>query len=229
MSAGFIDIYCERTTAAIWDEPLNAVSNVAFLIAAFAAFWAVQRRGRPDWIELALITLAAMIGVGSFLFHIFPFPWAELSDVIPIWTFVAGFVLATIYRNTGQDIPRTLRIAGIAAVITGAVFWLTSDDVTSNVDNHVGPLNGSLQYAPALAALVIFALLTQVRRHPARHMVTGAACAFLAALSFRSADIALCPAWPTGTHFLWHSLNGVVVGLMLFALIRHMPPKRRGV
>ena len=29
-----VDIYCERTTDALWAEPLNAISNVAFLIAA---------------------------------------------------------------------------------------------------------------------------------------------------------------------------------------------------
>ena len=38
----YIDIYCERTAPGFWDEPLNAVSNAAFLIAAIAA--AARRR-----------------------------------------------------------------------------------------------------------------------------------------------------------------------------------------
>ena len=33
-----VDHYCERIGAGLWSEPLNAVSNGAFLIAAAAAF-----------------------------------------------------------------------------------------------------------------------------------------------------------------------------------------------
>ena len=32
-----IDIYCERTAPGFWDEPFNALTNAAFLIAAAAA------------------------------------------------------------------------------------------------------------------------------------------------------------------------------------------------
>jgi hypothetical protein len=32
-----IDLYCERVSPSFWAEPVNAVSNLAFLIAAIAA------------------------------------------------------------------------------------------------------------------------------------------------------------------------------------------------
>src|SRR5215472_14839153 len=41
-----VDIYCERTTAAWNAEPLNAISNFAFFIAAWAV-WRLQKQ-RPN-------------------------------------------------------------------------------------------------------------------------------------------------------------------------------------
>jgi hypothetical protein len=36
-------------------------------------------------------------------------------------------------------------------------------------------------------------------------------------LVFRSIDMAVCDAMPLGTHFLWHSLNGLALYLLLRA------------
>ena len=33
-----IDLYCERLSPGIWAEPINALTNLAFLVAAFAAW-----------------------------------------------------------------------------------------------------------------------------------------------------------------------------------------------
>jgi hypothetical protein len=43
----FVDNYCERTGAGFWAEPLNAISNASFLVAAALAFRLWRRRGRP--------------------------------------------------------------------------------------------------------------------------------------------------------------------------------------
>ena len=64
-----IDLYCERVTPAFWAEPLNALSNIAFLIAAYAAFDLWRRLGKNDPVILALIMVVAVVGVGSFAFH----------------------------------------------------------------------------------------------------------------------------------------------------------------
>ena len=62
-----IDMYCERTSGA-WDaEPLNAVSNAAFFIAAWAA-WRLQER-HPNaafgGAIRALCIIIAVVGAGS--------------------------------------------------------------------------------------------------------------------------------------------------------------------
>ena len=49
-------------------------------------------------------------------------------------------------------------------------------------------------------------------------MLFLAAGVFTLSVAFRTVDIAVCAAFPLGTHFLWHSLNGVVLYLLLRAL-----------
>lgn len=224
----FIDLYCERTAPGFWNEPLNAISNGAFLLAAAWGWADARRHGGPGLAEAALITLAALIGVGSFLFHTFATGWAELADVVPIWTFVVSYVLVIIFRMSGGRFAQTGRIAGIVLVITAAVFWFTGDDVTTEAGPvAVGPFNGSLQYLPALLALVVFAVLAWWQRHPARRWIAAAAVIFLVSLGFRTIDPAICATVPVGSHFLWHILNGVMIGILLSAVIRHMPPVER--
>ena len=229
LGVDFIDLYCERTAPGFWNEPVNALSNLGFLIAAVIAWQASRKRegAAPDVLEVSLFVLAAFIGVGSFLFHTFANSRAELADVIPIWSFVALYVLVVIYRSTGEDVKRTARIAAIAILITGTVFWFTSGDVVTDGHGHdhgPDPLNGSLQYLPALVALIAFSVITAVRRHRARWMILAATLTFALSLAMRTIDHSVCDLTGIGTHFIWHILNAVMVGTLLVALVREYPP-----
>ncbi len=214
-----IDLYCERVGPAFWAEPLNAVSNLAFVIAALL----VWRLGQTDWVTMGLIVLGGANGVGSFLFHTFAQSWAELADVVPIWSFVALYVLVVIYRYTGGNALKIFRILGIVGICVLGAVWLTGNDITTEVDAAPVVLNGSLQYVPAVIALGIFAVLTQVRGHPARHLVAAAAGVFVLSLVFRTVDLAICDVFPMGSHFMWHLLNSTMVGLLLTVLVLHVP------
>ena len=41
-----IDLYCERTTALLWAEPVNALSNLGFLLAAWLLLSGMDARTR---------------------------------------------------------------------------------------------------------------------------------------------------------------------------------------
>ena len=41
-------------------------------------------------------------------------------------------------------------------------------------------------------------------------------------IALRSLDEMLCPIYPTGTHYLWHLLNGALLGWMIEVYRRHM-------
>ncbi len=217
-----VDIYCERLDASFWAEPLNAVSNLAFIL---AALWGAVEAHKRDVTQPAiwvLIILAFCIGVGSFLFHTFATAWSGFADTVPIWTFVACYTLVSIALIGGAP-PRRIAIFAVVAIAVVTVVWLAND--SPDTDNYgLRPrsrFNGSEQYLPAVVAMLIFTAITQIRRHPIRWWFLGATLTFLLSLTLRTFDMALCDVWPYGTHVFWHLLNGTMIALLLQALIRH--------
>ena len=48
MEKSYIDIYCERVGPEFWSEPVNAVTNGAFIIAGIVALVLAMRARRLD-------------------------------------------------------------------------------------------------------------------------------------------------------------------------------------
>jgi hypothetical protein len=220
-----IDLYCERTAIGLLNEPFNAVSNIAFLIVAILAWRKLGVRAYGDYCEKGVIILAGMIGIGSLLFHTFATNWAAQADIIPIWMFVGSYILLIIYRLSGQNGWKALAAALIISAVMLSLHALTSDSLGTGVNTNPLIFNGSLQYLPALAALIAFSMLAHLSSHAMRHQLLVASALFLASLGFRSIDIATCDATlGTGTHFLWHLFNALVIRTLLQALIDKLPP-----
>ncbi|SDH25260.1 ceramidase domain-containing protein [Roseospirillum parvum] len=218
-----VDIYCERLDPGFWAEPVNALTNLAFLVAAGVALGRARRHDAADPVTLALIGLVALVGVGSFLFHTVATRWAGLADVIPIGLFILLYLVAALRRFVG------LGWLGVGAAVIGggaAIAGLMSL-IPQPPPGQPPLLNGSLSYAPALLALLAVTATLAVKRHPAARALALAAGVFVASLTFRSIDAAVCPNLPLGTHFLWHILNGTLLFLLLNALIRHGRPTPR--
>lgn len=223
-----VNIYCERADATFWAEPINALTNLSFILAALFAARTMRRLDCRGLDLTLLIALAAMIGIGSFLFHTFATRWSALADVIPIWTFVVLIVLSGLVRVGG--IAPWRAVAGFAAVVLTLIgaFWLfggAGGGEAATAEPRRPPLNGSLAYAPAWLAMVGFALLTTWQKHPVAGWVVAATLTFTLSLVFRTVDLMLCDAFPLGTHFMWHILNGVMIWLLLEALLRAPPRK----
>jgi hypothetical protein len=220
-----LDVYCERAgTAGLWAEPLNAITNLAFVVAALllAARYGGRliERGPARTLDLLLlIGLLGAIGIGSGLWHTLPRSWTLLADVLPITLLINLFLLSFGRRVLALGWWELAGLwAGYQAAAFGAVVAL-------------GPeaLNGSAGYLPALAFLGLFWLWLRARRHPMALSTAAAALLFAVSLTLRTEDLALCPALPIGTHFLWHLLNALLLYLLLDALIRHgMPREERG-
>jgi hypothetical protein len=210
-----VDIYCERLDNTFWAEPINAVSNLSFIAAALWAIVEGRKRG-ADWVVWLLTGMAALVGVGSFLFHTFANTWSEYADTIPIWSFVAAFVFVAMQRIGGVKPGKIGAIAlGVAAIVV-VVMLATGEG------EDAGPslLNGSEQYAPALIALLVFSALSKRRGNPMWPWIWATTGVFCLSLVFRTIDMAVCSAFPIGSHFMWHVLNGLMVGLLLQLLLR---------
>src|SRR5688500_9904442 len=110
--------YCERLDDGFWAEPFNAASNLAFVVAALAAWMLWRRHGRDDLPVLGLIGIVLLIGIGSFLFHTMPAPWSARADVIPIQFFAFGYFALAMRRFLG--------LGAIAAAAATAAFVIAS-------------------------------------------------------------------------------------------------------
>lgn len=218
-----VDLYCERVDLAFWGEPFNAISNLAFLLAAASAIAERRRRGLTDWPTLLLCLIAFTVGLGSFLFHTFANRWAELADIVPIWTFVTVYLVVCIMRLRRRQASARRVGMLVALALAAPALWILSSQATPAPAGLHDPFNGSLQYAPAVAALAGFALMLSRRRHSVASWIWAATAAFAVALVFRTVDLRLCTALATGTHFIWHLLDGLTVGLLLQAMLRLAP------
>jgi len=204
-----IDAYCERLGPAYWAEPINAVTNAAFLIAA-AVMWG-RSRGLP--VARLLCAILAVIGVGSFLFHTHATAWAAMADTLPIAVFILVYLFAT-----NRDIVRW----PLWAALLGTIAFFPYAALATPVFDALPFFTISSFYwsVPLLIAAYAMALR---RRHPAtaRGLAIGAGI-LTVSLAFRSADEPLCAHIPTGTHFMWHVLNGLMLGWMIEVYRRHL-------
>jgi hypothetical protein len=210
-----IDIYCERTGPGLLAEPVNAITNLAFLLAALACWRLAGRQGVMSADIRLLIALMAAIGIGSGLFHTFATGWSQLLDILPILLFQVAYLWIYDRRIIGM---------GTGWLVTSVVLL-----VGSSLYGRQFPelLNGSLIYAPALVMLI--SLGTYHYRHAAIQpaLLLQATGVFLLSLSMRTVDEAVCAHLPLGTHFLWHLLNGLLVYLIVRGLLLNLPVSSR--
>lgn len=205
--------YCERLSGAFWAEPLNAVSNAAFLLAALAAWLLLCQQGRRDWPAESLTMLVAIIGVGSFLFHTMPQRWTLLADVVPIQLFALCYF--------GLALNRFLRLSPLMAALGALLFLAACFGLASGLAPLLSAgMRGSAGYAGFLIGLFGVALATRLRGDAVTGTrIAAAGLVFAASLSFRSLDSVFCGAIPYGLHWGWHLLNGLLLYLLLRAAI----------
>lgn len=252
-----VDGYCERIAPGFWDEPLNAVTNLSFIIAALILWRLAKREGtalRPSFlIPTALLFLT---GVGSFLFHTFANGWTGIADVAALALCLLATICFTAYRFLGMGpfvllittgfggyhlhylahrgggaadpISLGLWLLGLCLLVTviftarrslgmgwlSALIWPAAMIGGAVLFGRLAPIPGSFYFVPLAAGIGISALLL-IRGHPAWRWVAAAVIVFLPSFFFRTIDGAVCESFPYGTHFLWHILNGVVLGLAI--------------
>jgi hypothetical protein len=210
-----IDGYCERTDPSYWAEPVNAVTNAAFLIAAWIMWRRVRGQGLP--LAVALVVILAAIGVGSYLFHTYAQAWAALADTLPIVLFILLYVFAATRDFLGMGtwiaLGVTVLFVPYAAALTMLFELLPFFEVSSF-------------YWPVPVLIVVYALLLAFRQPATARGLGIGAVVLVVSLVFRSLDETVCAAVPVGTHFMWHILNAIMLGWMIEVYRRHMRPGR---
>lgn len=210
---GKIFIYCERgQDPGFWAEPLNAVTNGAFIIAGLACLQLWRTRGERSVLTLGLCLLTLAIGVGSFLFHTVAERWAAIADTAPIGLFMLLAVYVTARRFFQAPIWASWLSVALFIGLMVAAFRI--------------PTGFSAGYLPALLVLLgSGAALLAIGRRPG-DAILAAGLIFAASLTFRILDLPYCatlslPGAPVGSHFLWHLLNAATLYLVTRSAIMH--------
>ena len=175
-----IDLYCERTDPSFWAEPVNALTNIAFLIAAYAAYrlWRRDAPGDPN-VRLSAASSAltpSLLGLGLVV--------GVLSGFFGIgggFLIVPGLMLATgmpILNAVGSSLLGVTAFGAATALnyaISGLVDWSLA--ILFIVGGIVGGLAG-VRTARVLArqrrafnvlfACVVFAVAAYMLLGPSR-------------------------------------------------------------
>jgi hypothetical protein len=204
-----VDLYCERLTRGLFAEPLNGLSNLAFL---GASAWLLLRpeAGSGPWYARVLAAQIFLIGLASLSFHLFATSGTEILDVLFIGLFIYCFV-GCYFRHffswpwwcAALALPG---FAGFSQLI--------------EMPFPAGALNGSVDYLPPLGALLLMALSLFAARRPGAGKLAAAALVFPVSLALRTMDRAWCLSLPIGTHWLWHCLNALTLTLVVLSLDR---------
>lgn len=210
---GKVFIYCERgLDPGFWAEPLNAVTNGAFILAGLACLWLWSSRPERSMLTLGLCLLMLAIGLGSFLFHTVAERWAGIADTAPIGLYMLLAVYVTARRFFTLPIWASWLGVALFVGLMAAAFQIRGGFSTG--------------YLPALLVLLgSGAVLLAMGRRPG-DAVLAAGLIFAASLTFRTLDGPYCEALslagePIGSHFLWHPLNAATLYLVTRSAIVH--------
>ena len=192
--------YCETLTGYVLSQPLNAISNVAFLIAAWFAYKCLQDRGAKRLYVLPI--LLAFVGISSAWWHITDSHLGDILDTFSIVVFASVAVIILLTRISKSKPAIALSFVALLSLV------FTTERSTA--------LNGSLPYVVLLVGLAIAGSI-YIRKFPeAKVWLYSSLVTFFVAIVVRSTDIFLCPSIPFGTHFLWH----ILVAALGYQLIR---------
>ena len=204
-----IDIYCERLDIGIWAEPINAVTNIAFILAAIIMWLRCKNLVEGKILSFLLFS----IGCGSFLFHTYAQTWAALLDVTAILIFILTYIFVANRRFLVWS-----KMVSLIGVILFFPYQLLLVSILSNIQFF----GSSVQYIPVAILIFIYSgLLRKSEPNLSRGLFIGAAILSLSIIS-RTVDEPLCSILSVGTHFVWHILNAIMLSWMIEILRRHM-------
>lgn len=213
----YVDLYCERLAPGLFGEPLNLLSNLAFLCASGLLLWLLAGQNRPVPFSVRLLPLLlGVVGLASAAFHGFATEATSAADSLAILVFILVAVVNLVHWMWG--VP--WRWAWLAApAYLGLSYAIGAAAVA--IGGERAALGG---YLPALVGLLLFGLAarftTPAHVAPFGNYLLAATAVFAVSLTLRTIDLPLCGDLPVGTHFGWHLLNAVVLFLVGYAVLR---------
>lgn len=190
--------YCEQLLQIGW-EPINTISNLAFIFAGIFAFY--KLKNEKSVLKFILPILLVLVGVGSSWWHVSHTHYGDIADTFFILIFASVVSILFLRKLLRAWIMVLLSFF----VLLGITFFAEQLDY----------LNGSLPYVVLFVALIIGGIFYGKKFIGSQSLVISTITTFGIAIIFRSIDILVCPSISFGTHFLWH----ILVALLGYQLI----------
>ncbi len=144
-----LNIYCERHGAGFWNEPINALTNLIFILAGFMLVLNTRQNKLCIFLSLQII----LIGVASFLFHTFANILAGLIDTVSIMLFGVTYIFGSNYY--------LLKLNTITSIIIALCLVPFSFFVSQLATISFGSLNGSTLYLSFIILFVSYHILLE--------------------------------------------------------------------
>ena len=201
--------YCESATNFWLHEPLNAITNLAFIIGAYYLFKLIKKEKLSMPLGLILLSLMIILGLGSLAWHSYRSLPTLLLDEIPIYIFIifAGYYLT-------QSLTHIQKITLMILVSIGVIYYLIFAYIPG-----INLSNGVLKYVFALLIFIVLSTLV-VEKSGSGHNFIIPISIFVFAIVFRIIDLFVCSKFPIGTHFIWHILVALVMYLVSIVILR---------
>lgn len=200
-----VDIYCERLDAGFWSEPINAISNLSFIIAGLL-LWRL-RSPRSNLMALLII----LIGLCSFSFHTYANRLTGLLDVLAIALYLVAF--AYLIPKQWSRNSLSFRLGSILILIICITFSQLLSAYLKPAPIWLPPG----MYLGAWLTLIVYALVTQSSNISAARYLWLAVIVFPCSLLSRQLDMLTCD-FIGGAHWLWHLFNGLTLYLSSYGL-----------
>ena len=202
------DIYCERTGPEFWSEPVNAFTNISFILSSvFLSIYLLRKKpSSGDLVNWVFIILIFLIGLGSWSFHTLANLFSLLSDVIPIGIFIILYTWFAFQRLLFINwyFPY---IAVLGVLIASALLSFV-------------PLYGSQSYLGALVFLFVFGIYCKKFKNlKFSTNLIFASFILLISILFRTIDMHICGYFFLGSHFIWHILNSILLFIVTKVMI----------
>lgn len=212
---------CERgTDLGLWVEPLNTITSIGFLIGAIIIYRMYSRnvdyKGKRMWDVYFLNLLMVFIGISSVLFHMAPSSYTEFADTAFIVVFIIMYFTSAMFR--------IVNLKKFAVVICIMAFVFTSKALVQYFPNA---LNDSIGYLSSMGALIFIALFLNIKRRAAATSFMLASILGMVSLFFRVVDREACDQIHTGTHFIWHTCNSILLFMLMKQLLRSINRRSR--
>ncbi len=205
-----IDIYCERVSSDLFAEPINFLSNIAFIIAFYILLRRLKDLSFGDKAlknySTILTYIILFIGLGSFLFHAFGNLWSAFADTFPIMIFILFYLYIAVrfYLKQNNFVAATALIIFLSLNIL--LGYAGVEEISS--------------YLTALFAMLLISVISLVRDETeiSRGLFITSII-FIISLTFRQLDHVACSYISFGTHWIWHILNAILLYSLVLLFI----------